>query len=82
MVYIQGFLKKHVATAAQLCAPLTILLIRSLNEALLPEDWKRANVIPIFKEGEISDPGNYQPISLTSTVYKVLESKKSLSLSI
>ena len=36
--------------------------------------WKRANVIPIFKKGEISDPGNYRPISLTFTVCKVLES--------
>ena len=47
---------------------------RSLDEGLLPEDWKRANVIPIFKKGEISDPGNYRPISLTSAVCKVLES--------
>ena len=61
-------------TAAQLCVPLTILFNRSLDEELLPEDWKRANVIPIFKKGEISDPGNYRPISLTSTMCKVLES--------
>ena len=32
---------------------------------------KRANVILIFKKAEISDPGNYWPIS---TVCKVLES--------
>ena len=61
-------------TAAQLCVPLTILFNRSLNEVLLPEDWKRVNVIPIFKKGEISDPGNYRPISLTSTVCEVLKS--------
>ena len=46
--------------AAQLCVPLTILFKRSLDEGLLPEDWKRANVIPIFKKGENSDPGNYR----------------------
>ena len=46
-------------TAVQLCVPLTILFNRSLNEELLPADWKRANVIPIFKKGKISDPGNY-----------------------
>ena len=62
--------------AAQLCVPLTILFKRSLDEGLLPEDWKlkRANMIPIFKKGEISDPGNYRPISLTCAVCKVLES--------
>ena len=35
---------------------------------------KRANMILIFKKAETSDPGNYWPISLTSTVCKVLES--------
>ena len=60
--------------AAQLCVPLTILYKTLLDEGLLPEDWKRANVIPIFKKDEISCPGNYQPISLTSTECKILES--------
>ena len=36
--------------------------------------FKKANVIPIFKKGEISNPGNYRPISLTSAVCKVIES--------
>ena len=41
-------------TAAQLCVLLTILFKRSLDEGLLPEDWKRANVIPIFKKGALT----------------------------
>ena len=36
--------------------------------------WKDANVSPIFKKGEKSNPGNYRPISLTSIVCKLMES--------
>ena len=37
-------------------------------------DRKTANVTPIYKKGVKSDPHNYQSISLTSQVVKVLES--------
>lgn len=50
---------------------------------LRPIDWKHAHVLPIFKQkGSKSDPSNYQPISITSNVFKVLETilnKKLLS---
>ena len=38
-----------------------------------PEDWKRANVVPIFKKGRKEDPGNYRPVSLTSILGKLFE---------
>jgi len=37
----------------------------------VPEDWKAANVSPMFKKKE--DLGNYRPISFTSLPGKVLE---------
>ena len=40
----------------------------------LPEDWKLANVTPIFKNWLRNLPNNYRPISLTSQACKVLES--------
>ena len=40
---------------------------------MLPSDWRRANIIPIFKKGSKVSPENYRPISLTSQVIKVLE---------
>ena len=46
----------------------------SLEVGETPEDWRTANVTPIFKKGDRNDPANYRPISLTSQVCKVLES--------
>ena len=53
--------------------PLTKLLITSLESGKLPDDWKTANVTPIFKKGKKSDPNNYRPVSLTSAVCKLME---------
>ena len=39
----------------------------------MPDDWKLANVTPIFKKGSKTLPCNYRPISLTSVVCKLLE---------
>ena len=40
---------------------------------MVPEDWKRANVVPIFKKGKKEDLGNYRPLSLTSILGKLFE---------
>ena len=39
----------------------------------MPNIWKEANVSPIHKKNDLSDVSNYRPISLLSTVSKVLE---------
>ena len=46
----------------------------SIENAVLPCDWKIADVTPIFKKGDKKCPENYRPISLTSVVCKILES--------
>ena len=53
--------------------PLTKLLTTSLESGKLPDDWKTANVTPIFKKGKKSDPNNYRPVGLTSAVCKLIE---------
>ena len=60
-------------TSSQIIEPLTKLFRQSLDEAKLPEDWKKANVTPLFKSGEKKLPENYRPISLTSVVCKLME---------
>ncbi|XP_041483858.1 uncharacterized protein LOC121430607 [Lytechinus variegatus] len=60
--------------ANQLCVPLAYIFNKSLEEGIVPTDWKLAHVIPIFKKGSRSKPNNYRPISLTSTAGKVMES--------
>ena len=67
-------------TSKVLAHPFTILFNKTLSEGYIPDDWKSAEVRPIFKKGDKSQPGNYRPVSLTSVVCKVMEGfiKKSL----
>jgi hypothetical protein len=59
---------------SSLSIALKIIFDRSLKFGEIPDEWKEANVVPIFKKGSKKDPGNYRPISLTSLVCKILES--------
>jgi Reverse transcriptase (RNA-dependent DNA polymerase) len=60
--------------ANELAWPLTRIMRLSLREGVVPDDWKTANVTPIFKKGRKTDPGNYRPVSLTSVSFRILES--------
>ena len=53
--------------------PLAILFRQSLENGVVPEDWRNANVTPIFKKGSRKKPENYRPVSLTSHICKTLE---------
>ena len=39
----------------------------------ISDDWRIANVVPLFKKGSKNNPGNYRPVSLTSAIVKLLE---------
>ena len=60
-------------TRNEITFPLTEIFNKSLSCGSIPKDWKIAKVVPIFKKGSKTDPGNYRPVSLTSTVCKLLE---------
>ena len=59
--------------AQPLALPLADLFNFSLSSGSVPNNWKQANVTPVHKENDPSDVANYRPISLLSTVSKVLE---------
>ena len=52
---------------------LAMIYNESLQSGVVPEDWRAANVTPIFKKGAKGNPGNYRPVSLTSIPCKVME---------
>ena len=45
----------------------------SLQEGIVPLEWKEANIIPLFKKGSRNKSVNYRPVSLTSAICKLLE---------
>jgi len=57
-----------------LAPALTKLFRLILKTKIFPSCWKHAVVQPVFKKGDPSDPSNYRPIAITSTISKVFES--------
>ena len=64
------FLKE---AANELAPALGLTFTASLTQGYVPDDWKTADVTPIFKKGDSSTPSNYRPISLTAVCCKVME---------
>ena len=53
--------------------PLSIIFNRSLEQGYFPTCWKYGNVTPIHKKDDKSAPSNYRPITLLSSLGKVME---------
>ena len=53
--------------------PLAYVCNMSLQEGIVPLEWKEANVIPLIKTISRNKSVNYRPVGLTSVI-KVLES--------
>ena len=60
-------------TVEQMCTPLAHVFNMSLQEGIVPLEWKEANIIPLFKKGSRNKSGNYRPVNLTSVICKVLQ---------
>ncbi|XP_050714228.1 uncharacterized protein LOC126997279 [Eriocheir sinensis] len=68
---VSGWILKECSE--QLAEKFHSIMSASLSEGRVPQDWKRANMVPIYKGGKREDPLNYRPVSLTSVVAKICE---------
>ena len=53
-------------TASVIAPSLCKLFSKSLSTGSFPQNWKEANVVPVFKKGKAECTENYRPISLPS----------------
>ena len=56
-----------------ICQTICYLINKSISTGIYPNCLKNAKVIPLFKSGDPSDPGNYRLISLLSIINKIYE---------
>ena len=59
--------------STQISPILALIYNESLAQGNVPDDWRHANVSPVFKKGEKYDAVNYRPVSLTCICCKTLE---------
>lgn len=52
--------------------PLFIIYERSWRMGGAPEDLRKANVTPVFRQGKEEDLANHRPVSLTSMPWKLM----------
>ena len=53
--------------------PLAEIMNLSIQNGVFPSKLKHAKVIPVYKDDDETDPGNYRPISLLSNFSKIFE---------
>jgi len=53
--------------------PVVIIFRKSLEDGVVPFDWRVANITPIFKKGSKKNVANYRPVSQTSQIGKIFE---------
>ena len=69
-----GITPRVLKQLAKTLAPILCHIFRlSYETGEIPEDWREANVVPIYKKGNRSTPVNYRPISLTCICCKLME---------
>ena len=65
--------KVYNCIISNIIKPFTHIVNLSLKTGIMPDICKKAMVTPIFKTGDIEDPGNYRPISILPILGKTIE---------
>ena len=68
---ITNFLLTNIVN--EIISPLTHILSLLLTSGTVPQKMKIAKVVPIFKKGQKDSVNNYRPISLLTSISKVLD---------
>ena len=68
---IPNILLKSIAQV--LSGPLALLFERCMVVVFIPKIWKTAKIVPTLRKRSPLKASNYRPMSLTSTVSKVME---------
>ena len=55
------------------CKPLKIIFENCLANGYFPDEWKKANVVPIHKKSDKKSIKNYRPVSLLPICSKIFE---------
>ena len=53
--------------------PLLIIFNKSYDEGKIPEMWRYANVIPVYKKGLKTLALNHRPVTLTCVICKIMD---------
>ncbi len=61
------------SVASEISVPLAHIFNLSLKNGQYPEKFKTSRVVPIFKNGDKLSCDNYRPISLVSSIAKILD---------
>ncbi|CAI9719265.1 Hypothetical predicted protein [Octopus vulgaris] len=56
-----------------LTLPITIVYRKPMETSKIPDEWRTADVTPIFKKGSRFAVNNYRPVSFTCVLCKVME---------
>ena len=58
--------------ASEIAKPISYIINLSLMSKQVPTDWKIAQILPVHKNGSITDVSNYRPISILTVISKIL----------